>query len=105
MNKGWEATASLMGDSWIKTMFRVVIPNSMGTILEIFSYYFINSMITISAIIFLVGARTAVLTTKIKELQHFAKFDEIFVMSILILLTNIVIRVVISRISRNRHAQ
>lgn len=105
MNKGWEATASLMGDSWIKTMFRVVIPNSMGTILEIFSYYFINSMITISAIIFLVGARTAVLTTKIKELQHFAKFDEIFVMSVLILLTNIVIRVVISRISRNRHAQ
>ena len=105
MNKGWEATASLMGDSWIKTMFRVVIPNSMGTILEIFSYYFINSMITISAIIFLVGARTAVLTTKIKELQHFAKFDEIFVMSILILLTNIVIRVVISRISQNRHAQ
>lgn len=105
MNKGWEATASLMGDSWIKTMFRVVIPNSMGTILEIFSYYFINSMITISAIIFLVGARTAVLTTKIKELQHFAKFDEIFVMSILILLTNIVLRVVISRISRNRHAQ
>lgn len=105
MNKGWEATASLMGDSWIKTMFRVVIPNSMGTILEIFSYYFINSMITISAIIFLVGARTAVLTTKIKELQHFAKFDEIFVMSVLILLTNIVIRVVISGISRNRHAQ
>ncbi|MDH3069164.1 ABC transporter permease subunit [Akkermansia sp. N21169] len=105
MNKGWEATASLMGDSWIKTMFRVVIPNSMGTILEIFSYYFINSMITISAIIFLVGARTAVFTTKIKELQHFAKFDEIFVMSVLILLTNIVIRVVISGISRNRHAQ
>ncbi len=105
MNKGWEATASLMGDSWLKTMFRVLIPNSMGTILEIFSYYFINSMITISAIIFLVGARTAVLTTKIKELQHFAKFDEIFVMSILILLTNIVVRVVISRMSRNRHAQ
>ncbi len=105
MNKGWESTASLMGDSWLKTMFRVVIPNSISTILEIFSYYFINSMITISAIIFLVGARTAVLTTKIKELQHFAKFDEIFVMSILILLTNIVVRVVISLITQRKHVQ
>ena len=57
-----------------------------------FSYYFINSMITISAVIFLVGARTAVLTTKIKELQHYAQFDSIFVMSLLILATNILVR-------------
>lgn len=105
MNRGWESTASLMGDSWIKTLYRVIIPNSMGTVMEMFGYYFINSMITISAIIFLVGARTSVMTTKIKELQHFAKFDEIFVMSILILLTNIVVRVLLSRLARKRHAQ
>lgn len=105
MNRGWESTASLMGDSWIKTLYRVIIPNSMGTVLEMFGYYFINSMITISAIIFLVGARTSVMTTKIKELQHFAKFDEIFVMSILILLTNIAVRVLLSRLARKRRAQ
>ena len=50
MNKGWEATAALMGDSWLKTLCRVVVPNSLGTVLEMFSYYFINSMITISAV-------------------------------------------------------
>ena len=63
-----------------------------------FSYYFINSMITISAVIFLVGARTAVLTTKIKELQHYAQFDSIFVMSLLILATNILVRVILGGI-------
>lgn len=105
MNRGWESTALLMGDNWFKTLFRVIIPNSMGTLLEMFSYYFINGMITISAIIFLVGARTSVITTKIKELQHFAKFDEIFVMSILILLTNIVARAALSWAVRKRHAQ
>ncbi|MEI3559120.1 MAG: ABC transporter permease subunit [Akkermansia muciniphila] len=99
MNKGWEATASLMGDSWLKTLCRVVVPNSLGTVLEMFSYYFINSMITISAVIFLVGARTAVLTTKIKELQHYAQFDSIFVMSLLILATNILARVVLGGIA------
>ena len=99
MNKGWEATAALMGDSWLKTLCRVVVPNSLGTVLEMFSYYFINSMITISAVIFLVGARTAVLTTKIKELQHYAQFDSIFVMSLLILATNILARVILGGIA------
>ncbi|MEG0528651.1 MAG: extracellular solute-binding protein, partial [Longicatena sp.] len=57
-----------------------------------FAYYFTNSMVTISALIFIVGAKTAVLTTKIKELQHFAKFDEIFVLSLLILITNLIVK-------------
>lgn len=92
MNTSYETTAMLMGDSWLQTIRRVVIPNSKSTILEMFSYYFINSMVTISALIFLVGANTAVLTTKIKELQHFAKFDEIFVLSLLILITNLLVK-------------
>lgn len=102
MNRGWESTAALMGDSWWKTLVRVLIPNSLPSILDMFGYYFINSMITISAVIFLVGAHTGVLTTKIKELQHFAKFDEIFVMSLLILLTNIAIRFALSKAAHQR---
>ena len=75
-----------MGDSWFKTVIRVITPNAISSILEVFSYYFINAMVTVSAVIFIAGARTMVMTTKIKELQHFAKFNEIFVLSILILL-------------------
>lgn len=62
MNASWETTAMLMGDSWIKTVFRVVTPNAMSTIISVFSYYFINAMVTISAVIFLAGARTMVIT-------------------------------------------
>lgn len=90
MNASWETTAMLMGDNWVKTIFRVVTPNALPTILEVFSYYFVNAMVTVSAVIFIAGARTMVITTKIKELQHFAKFNEIFVLSLCILFTNIV---------------
>ncbi|MDD4371638.1 MAG: extracellular solute-binding protein [Anaerostipes sp.] len=90
MNRSWETTARLMGDSWIKTLVRIITPNAWGTILEVFNYYFVNAMVTVSAIIFITGARTMVITTKIKELQHYAKFNEIFVLSLLILLTNLV---------------
>ena len=51
MNAGWETTGKLMGDSWLKTILRVVTPNASSSLLEVFSYYFINSMITISALI------------------------------------------------------
>lgn len=89
MNHNWEHAASLMGDSWLQTLMRVILPNVKHTLLEIFSYLFINAMVTVSAVIFIIGAHTMVLTTKIKELQHFAKFDEIFILSIMILFTNL----------------
>ena len=89
LNSGWETTAMLMGDSWPRTIFRVVLPNSLATVLDVVEYYFINAMVTISAVIFIAGARTMVITTKIKELQYYARFNEIFVLSLLILLTNL----------------
>ena len=90
MNASWETTAMLMGDNWIKTIMRVVTPNAISTLLEVFSYYFVNAMVTVRAVIFLAGARTMVITTKIKELQYFNKYNEIFVLSLLILLTNLI---------------
>ncbi len=92
MNPTWETTGELLGDSWIKTVYRVILPNASSTVIEMFSYYFINSMVTISGIIFLVTAQTSVVASKIKELQHFAKFNEIFILSILIFITNLVVK-------------
>ncbi len=102
MNPSWETTGELLGDSWFKTVYRVVLPNSVSTVLEMFSYYFINSMVTISGIIFLVSAHTSVVASKIKELQHFAKFNEIFVLSLLIFLTNLVVKVICDGMQRRR---
>lgn len=93
INQSFEVTGELMGDSWIKTLFRIILPNSMSTVVEIFSYYFIQSMVTISAVIFLVSARTSLVTSKIKQLQHYAKFSDIFILSLLIFLTNIIVKV------------
>ena len=104
MNAGWETTAKLMGDNWIKTIVRVVTPNAAPTILQVFGYYFVNAMVTISAVVFLTGARTQVITTKISALQHIAKFDDVFVLSLLILVTNLVVKGVIAFATRDRSA-
>ena len=88
----WETAAKLMGDRWVQTLTRILIPNTAPTILNMASYFFINSMVTISAVIFLSGAHTMVITARIKELQHFAKFNEIFSLSLLILATNLLVK-------------
>lgn len=99
MNSSWETTARLMGDSWLKTVVRVITPNALSTLVEVFSYYFVNAMVTVSAIIFITGARTMVITTKIKELQHFAKFDEVFVLSLLLLVINIAAKALLGELA------
>ena len=100
MNASWETTAMLMGDNLMKTIARVVTPNALSTLLEVFSYYFVNAMVTVSAVIFIAGARTMVITTKIQELQYFNEFNEIFVLSLLILFTNLIARAVFRRLAK-----
>ncbi|MBQ9111804.1 MAG: ABC transporter permease subunit [Oscillospiraceae bacterium] len=92
LNASWETTARLMGDSWLKTVVRIITPNAIATLLEVFSYFFVNAMVTVSAVIFLASTKTMIITAKIKELQHFANFNEIFVLSILILSTNLAVK-------------
>ena len=100
MNAGWETTAMLMGDSRPKTILRVVTPNAAASLIETFSYYFINAMVTISALIFLAGARTMVVTTKIKQLQYINEYDQVFVLSLLILATNLVAKAVFTWLAK-----
>lgn len=92
MNASWETTARLMGDSWVKTILRVVTPNAWPTLLQVFGYYFVSSMVTISAVVFLTSARTMVVTTKISALQHVADFDSIFALSLAILVLNLSVK-------------
>lgn len=102
MNAGWETTAMLMGDSWPKTIFRVVTPNAAASLIEVFSYYFINAMVTISALVFIAGAKTMVLTTEIKQLQYINKYNEVFVLSLLILFTNLVAKALFTSLANHR---
>lgn len=102
LNSSWETTASLMGDTWIKTIVRIVTPNMTSTLLEVFSYYFVNAMVTVSAVIFIAGARTMVITTKIKELQYYTKFNEVFVLSLFILGTNLLVKGVLGYVIKRK---
>ncbi|WP_409368179.1 ABC transporter permease subunit [Lysinibacillus sp. 38-6] len=92
MDPTWEVTGELLKDSWVQTVVRVILPNIKPTIFQMFSYYFLNAMVTVSGVIFLVSTKTMLVSTRIKELQHFAKYTDIFVLSIFILCTNLIVK-------------
>lgn len=109
MDASWEVTGELLKDSWLKTVIRVIIPNMKKTLAEMMSFYFINTMVTISGVIFLVTTTTSLMATKINELQHFNNFNEIFILSILIFLTNLMMKLVtdlyVNRKKKRKHVQ
>lgn len=102
MDPTWEVTAELLRDSWLKTIVRVILPNIRATIYQMFSYYFLNAMVTVSGVIFLVSTKTMLVSTRIKELQHFAKYTDIFVLSIFILCTNLIVKLGCDYISTHK---
>ena len=100
MNASFETTAKLMGDSCLQTIVRIITPNARYSLIEVFSYYFINSAVTVSAIIFIAGTHTMVITTKIKELQYLAKFNEVFVLSFMLFAVNLTVKYICARLAR-----
>ncbi|MEG0258871.1 MAG: ABC transporter permease subunit [Lysinibacillus sp.] len=102
MDSTWEVTGQLLKDSWLKTVIRIILPNVRPTIIQMFSYYFLNAMVTVSGVIFLVSTKTMLVSTRIKELQHFAKYTDIFVLSIFILCTNLIVKLGCDYIAKNK---
>lgn len=105
MDISWEITGQLLQDSWIKTVYRVILPNSIRTIYGMLSYYFLNAMVTVSGVIFIVSTNTMLISTRIKELQHFAKYTDIFILSLFILATNLVVKMIFDQLSMEKESE
>lgn len=104
MDQSWEITGQLLQDSWIQTVVRIIIPNSIHTIYNMFSYFFLNAMVTVSGVIFIVSTDTMLVSTRIKELQHFAKYTDIFILSLFILGTNLIVKIVFDQLAMKKES-
>lgn len=92
LDKEYENVAdSLKIPGW-KTFGKVIVPLSLPAVLEIFLYYFMNSMVTVSAVVFLYSAQFKVASIAITHMEESGDIAEAAAMSLLILLINIVVR-------------
>ena len=95
LNENLEDVGHTMNISRAKMIRDVFIPQCKGTLLEMFSYFFVNSMMTISAVAFLASSDTKPLSLMISQFEASMNLECIAVVSLLILLVNLIIKAVV----------
>ena len=88
-NPNLEDVADSLGISRLRLLMAVYVPCTRATIVEMYSYYFVNAMITISAVSFLVNFRTMPLSLLIPQLESQSFLEGTALVSLMILLLNL----------------
>jgi len=93
LDKEFEAVSESMGVPFYRTFFRVTVPVCLPAILEIGIYYFVNSMATVSAVIFLYSADIPLASVAVANMDDAGDIAPACAMSVLIVVTNIIVKV------------
>ncbi|WP_051148578.1 putative 2-aminoethylphosphonate ABC transporter permease subunit [Desulfospira joergensenii] len=95
----FEQVSESMAVPFYKTFFRVSVPACLPAVLEIAIYYFVNSMATVSAVIFLYSADIPLASVAIANMDDAGDIAPACAMSMLVVLTNILVRLVFSLVT------
>lgn len=88
-NPKLEDVAETLNISRLRMLTSVYIPSTVPTLIEMYSYFFVNSLITISAVSFLVNFRTTTLALLIPQLESQSFIEGTAIISLLILMINL----------------
>ena len=100
MNENLEDVGHTLGISRGKMIVDVIIPQCRTTIIEMLSYFFVHSMMTISAVSFLANVSTKPLSLMISQFEGQILYECSAVVSLVIMLCNIVIKSVTYLLNR-----
>lgn len=100
VNSNYEAVAKTCNISTFRIIKDVIIPCTKKTIREMFAYFFVNSMVTISAVTFLFNTKTMPLSLLINNYEGNMMLEEAAIVSLIILLINVIVKLSIYLINR-----
>lgn len=103
VNPNYEVVAKTCHISVFRIIKDVIVPCTKKTIREMFTYFFVNSMITISAVTFLFNTRNMPLSLLINQYEGNMMLGEAAIISLIILMINIIVKMVFYLVNRNEH--
>lgn len=101
INQNLEAVGATLGVSRIRIILDVILPQSRATLLEMGSYLFVNSMMTISAVSFLSTTATKPISLMINQFEAQMMLESAAFASLLILTTNVIIKLSVYAFKRH----
>lgn len=99
-NDNLEDVAGTLGISKLRMLKDVYIPCTTETMVEMFSYMFVNAMVTISAVSFLSNFRNMPLALLIPQLDSQSLIEATAFISIVILVVNLLVKLFVYMIKR-----
>lgn len=103
VNPNYEVVAKTCNIPIYKIVIDVIVPCTKKTIREMFSYFFVNSMVTISAVTFLFNTSTMPLSLMINKYEGNLMLGEAAIVSLFILLFNLIVKGIVYYINRVEH--
>lgn len=95
INENLEDVGATMGISRWKIVRGVLLPQSTGTIIEMMSYFFVNCMMTISAVSFLANVNNKPVALMITQFEGQMQLECAAFVSLIILAVNVVMKCVV----------
>ena len=92
LNENLEEVGQILGIPRMRIIFNVIVPQSKYTLVEMFSYFFVNCMMTISAVSFLATSDNKPLSLLINEFERQNKLECAAVVALLILIVNMLMK-------------
>lgn len=93
VNSNLENVGQTLGIGRLKLIKDVFIPTCRGTLLEMFSYFFVNCMMTISAVSFLANTSNKPIALMINQFEAQMQLEFAAVVSLMILCINIAVKI------------
>ena len=100
LNQNIENVGQVFGIGRLKMIKDIIIPETRLTWLEIASYLFVNSMITISAVSFLAISGNKPLSLMIPQFENQQQLGNIAVVSLLIFTTNLMVKLLLGLVAK-----
>jgi iron(III) transport system permease protein len=93
LDKEFDNVSESMNVSKLRTFARITVPLSLPAILEMAVYFFVNAMVTVSALVFLYASDLRLASVSIVSMDDAGDTAAAAAMSVLVVLLNIVVRV------------
>ena len=102
LNENLESVAHTMGIDRFHIIKDVLVPQCRGTLFEMLSYFFVNCMMTISAVSFLATTSNKPISLMINQFEAQMQLECAAVVSLIILIVNLLIKTVIHLIKNKK---
>ncbi|MCS6907444.1 MAG: putative 2-aminoethylphosphonate ABC transporter permease subunit [Anaerolineales bacterium] len=105
LDNEFESVSESLGVPFYRTFWKVTVPLSLPALLEMGMYYFVNAMVTVSAVIFLYSPRLKLASVAIVNMDDAGDTAAAAAMSVLVILTSVGVRLLYDLLTRRLSQQ